>query len=330
MSTLLSIQTDELADEGLDYEIVNLASSDLSNDSVELESDSLESIPINESRISAVEDAVAELQSEGNVRYDIEQELTEEEQTQARANISSASLEHTHSHSDIADWGTATSSFVEEEALEDYALKTEIPDVSGLQEKIADLDDIRSGAALGATSLQPDDISDWAKQDTKPTYTAQEVGALPEDTVIPTSLSQLSSDESHRTVTDSEKSAWDSKSDFSGSYNDLTDTPVIPDPQVRSDWNATSGVAEILNKPTIPTALSQLTEDASHRTVSDTEKNTWDAKQDTISDLDDIRAGANLGSTSLQSEEDPVFNSWLSDFEEDEALTIEEVDGILT
>lgn len=36
------------------------------------------------------------------------------------------------------------------------------------------------------------------------------------------------------------------------SYNELTDKPTIPDPQVNSDWNAASGVAEILNKPTIP------------------------------------------------------------------------------
>lgn len=38
----------------------------------------------------------------------------------------------------------------------------------------------------------------------------------------------------------------------SGSYEDLTDKPTIPAAQVNSDWNATSGVAEILNKPTIP------------------------------------------------------------------------------
>ena len=40
----------------------------------------------------------------------------------------------------------------------------------------------------------------------------------------------------------------------SGSYNDLTDKPTIPAAQVNADWNATSGVAEILNKPTIPAA----------------------------------------------------------------------------
>jgi hypothetical protein len=42
---------------------------------------------------------------------------------------------------------------------------------------------------------------------------------------------------------------------FSNNYNDLDNLPTIPAAQVNSDWNATSGVAEILNKPTIPTTL---------------------------------------------------------------------------
>ena len=49
---------------------------------------------------------------------------------------------------------------------------------------------------------------------------------------------------------------------MSGSYNDLTDTPEIPAAQVNADWNADSGVAEILNKPTIPTKTSQLDNDS--------------------------------------------------------------------
>jgi len=39
----------------------------------------------------------------------------------------------------------------------------------------------------------------------------------------------------------------------SGSYTDLTSKPTIPAAQVSSDWNATSGITQILNKPTIPT-----------------------------------------------------------------------------
>lgn len=49
---------------------------------------------------------------------------------------------------------------------------------------------------------------------------------------------------------------------FSGNYNDLTNRPTIPAAQVNSDWNATSGVTQILNKPVIPTNTNQLTNGA--------------------------------------------------------------------
>jgi hypothetical protein len=39
----------------------------------------------------------------------------------------------------------------------------------------------------------------------------------------------------------------------SGSYSDLLNKPAIPAAQINSDWNAVSGLAQILNKPTIPT-----------------------------------------------------------------------------
>jgi hypothetical protein len=38
---------------------------------------------------------------------------------------------------------------------------------------------------------------------------------------------------------------------FSNDYDDLDNLPTIPAAQVNSDWNATSGVEEILNKPTL-------------------------------------------------------------------------------
>ena len=68
----------------------------------------------------------------------------------------------------------------------------------------------------------------WAKAATKPTYTASEVGALPATTKIPSALSDLTADSTHRVVTDAEKAAWSAKSDFSGSYNDLSNKPTIP------------------------------------------------------------------------------------------------------
>ena len=45
---------------------------------------------------------------------------------------------------------------------------------------------------------------------------------------VPEKLSDLQDDTTHRTVTDKEKQAWNGKSDFSGSYNDLKDKPTIP------------------------------------------------------------------------------------------------------
>lgn len=53
--------------------------------------------------------------------------------------------------------------------------------------------------AAGITVETDPTVPEWAKQATKPTYTANEVGALPADTVL-----------------------------FSGSYNDLTNKPTIP------------------------------------------------------------------------------------------------------
>lgn len=44
-----------------------------------------------------------------------------------------------------------------------------------------------------------------------------------------------------------------------GSYEDLTDKPTIPAAQVNADWNASSGVAQILNKPTIPAITDNTT-----------------------------------------------------------------------
>lgn len=68
----------------------------------------------------------------------------------------------------------------------------------------------------------------WAKEEEKPTYTAEEVGALPSTTVIPSKLSELTADDEHETVTKEEKQAWNAKSDFSGNYEDLQGKPTIP------------------------------------------------------------------------------------------------------
>ena len=43
---------------------------------------------------------------------------------------------------------------------------------------------------------------------------------------------------------------------YTGNYDDLSNKPTIPAAQVNSDWNASSGVAQILNKPTLSTVAT--------------------------------------------------------------------------
>ena len=152
-------------------------------------------------------------------------------------------------------------------------------DLSGKQDTISDLSTIRSGAAAGATAVQPGSLATVAT---------------------------------------------------SGSYADLSNKPTIPAAQVNSDWNASSGVAQILNKPTIPTTKPlvagsniTITENTNDVTISAaggttvTVDQTYNAsstnaqsgtavagaiatKQDTISDLATIRSGAEAGATAVQ------------------------------
>lgn len=77
--------------------------------------------------------------------------------------------------------------------------------ISTKQDTISDLATIRSGAAAGATAVQPSSLATVAT---------------------------------------------------SGSYNDLSDKPSIPAAQVNSDWNSSSGVTQILNKPTLATVAT--------------------------------------------------------------------------
>lgn len=86
-------------------------------------------------------------------------------------------------------------------------------------------------------------------------YTKSEIDSMIADIVVPTRLSQLADDTTHRLVSDTEKANWNNKSDFNGSYNSLID------------------------KPTIPSNLSQLAEDDNHVTVTRAQKTKIDNVQ---------------------------------------------------
>lgn len=142
--------------------------------------------------------------------------------------------------------------------------------ITGLNQSVVNLQDVKAEKVHThlvtditdfPTSLPASDVYDWAKAETKPTYTYEEVGALSSSTHIPSTLEEMTDDQNHRTVSDVEKETWNAKSDFSGSYNDLTDVPEIKqltdDLKEKYDNAATLATA---NKNTLDTDYAQTKE----------------------------------------------------------------------
>ena len=110
----------------------------------------------------------------------------------------------------------------EHQSLAAYAKTADLGDLA-TKDTVSKTDlttDVQASLGKADTALQSYTETDptvpaWAKATTKPTYTASEVGALPSTTKIPSKLSDLTGDSTHRTVTDTEKSTWSAKVDTS-------------------------------------------------------------------------------------------------------------------
>ena len=95
---------------------------------------------------------------------------------------------------------------------------------------------LEGGGGGGSTQVQ----SDWAETDTE---AVSYIKNKPSLAIVATtgSYSDLSGTPSLSNVA------------TSGNYDDLLNKPTIPDAQVNSDWNASSGISQILNKPNMTT-----------------------------------------------------------------------------
>lgn len=105
----------------------------------------------------------------------------------------------------------------------------------------------KADTALQSFTETDPTVPSWAKQSTKPTYTASEVGALPASTTIPSALADLSADSTHRVVTDTEKATWNAKGTYSKPSGGIPASDIA------------SGVI-----PTVPTNVSAFTNDANY------------------------------------------------------------------
>lgn len=155
---------------------------------------------------------------------------------------------------------------------------TVIPDnVANLEQKITDLNQsvvnlqdakaekvhthLVSNIKDFPTSLPASDVYDWAKAETKPAYTHEEVGALSASTHIPSTLEEMTDDQNHRTVSDAEKETWNNKSEFSGEYSDLKNIPEIKQltDELKEKYDNAATLATA-NKNTLDTDYAQTKE----------------------------------------------------------------------
>ena len=154
-------------------------------------------------------------------------------------------------------------------------------------------------------------------------------------TVVLKSDDIADTNQTNKWVTTSEKNTWNAKSDFSGSYNDLTDKPTIPAAQVQSDWNQTNSSAvdyiknkpnfaavatsgsynDLSNKPAIPTATSDLTNDSGFITSASLPTKTSDLTNDSgyitksVNNLDNYTLSSSFGANAFTSTNIPTKTS---------------------
>lgn len=112
--------------------------------------------------------------------------------------------------------------------------------LSGKQDTINDLSDIRTGAGKGATAVQPESGKGLSEND----FT----------NALKTKLDNIAAGAEVNVQAD-----WEQTTDTADDY--IKNKPTIPAAQVNSDWDASSGVSQILNKPTLGTAAAAATTD---------------------------------------------------------------------
>ena len=172
--------------------------------------------------------------------------------------------------------------------------------LAGKQDVINDLAEIRSGAALGATALQSETdptVPQWAKQPQKPTYTAQEVGALPNSTKYGSTI-DLAMDSATYVLTltlkDQDGTVLNTKTVdlpiesvvVNGRY-DAANKKIVLTLQSGSTIDVPVGdlTAGLQTEITSVNMLdADLVDDtnSTHKFVTEQEKTTWSNKQDTL------------------------------------------------
>lgn len=166
---------------------------------------------------------------------------------------------------------------------------------------------------------------------------------------IPSKLSELTDDSTHRLVTDAQRNAWDNKVDkVSGkglSTNDYTDEDkamvnVNLPREIQSVADHLGGAINTkADKTEIKTKLSEMTDDSTHRLITDAQRKAWDNKIDKSQITDDYstydseiipssKALAELANLINESFNDTVNKSEIADFKRCKVLTQSEYNAL--
>lgn len=192
---------------------------------------------------------------------------------------------------------------------------------------------------IGSTEV---DLSGYAKtSDLIPYAKTSEVDSKISNIKIPSKLSELTDDSTHRLVTDAQRKAWDGKVDkVDGkglSTNDFTnrDKAQIAESKAKIDGfiqyaqeidakadQALANNAKLDNEKAdrteIKAKLSEMIDDSTHRTVTDSEKSTWNGKLSTVygQEISGAKAIGYGGASSWQAISNMRdIDDWIGDFD---------------
>lgn len=178
-------------------------------------------------------------------------------------------------------------------------------ELASKQDVISDLATIRSGAEAGSTAVQPGDLAAVA---TTGSYTS--LSNTPQNIVQDANYVHTDNNFSNADVAKlsgiaagaevNVQSDWNEADSASDSF--IKNKPTIPAAQQNADWNASSGVTAILNKPDLSAYATDSELTAGLAT-----------KQNVISDLDTIRSGASAGATAVQPSQLPSSDELVPD-----------------
>lgn len=126
-------------------------------------------------------------------------------------------------------------------------------------------------------------------------------------------------------ITNAERNAWNAKSDFSGNYNDLTNKPTIPSINGLATETYVDTQIDAID---IPSALSDLTTDSTHRVVTDAEKAAWNAKSNFSGSYNDLTNKPSIPSISGLATETYVDEAVSAKANSSHSHTIANVSGL--